>query len=115
MNVRKMKFISYIYISLEVFSINKSQLKLKYSEFIIILEVLPFLFCCQAEQPPFHYQPVKYMRRCKLHVQVNAASCHSNFVVHEVMNFLANLKIHHRDCSANVNIKLYGRLFLSML
>ena len=44
MTVRKMKFISYIYIILGIISINKSQLKMKQFKIIIDLEVLPALF-----------------------------------------------------------------------
>ena len=37
-------------------------------------------------------------------MQIKAPSCHWKFVVHEVMNYVANLKAHLRDCSGNVNI-----------
>ena len=38
-------------------------------------------------------------------MQVNdGASCHSKFVIHEVMDFVTNLKVHLRGCTENVNI-----------
>ena len=36
---------------------------------------------------------------CKL------ASCQTKFVVHEIMNCVASLKVHLRDCTDNVNIR----------
>ena len=44
MNVRKMKFVSYIYINFGIISINSGQLKMKQLKIIIDLEVLPALF-----------------------------------------------------------------------
>ena len=38
---------------------------------------------------------------CKLHVQICVVSCQSKFEVHEVMNSVADLKIHLRDCTGN--------------
>ena len=44
MTIRKMKFISYIYIILGIISINQSQFKTKELKIIMDLEVLPTLF-----------------------------------------------------------------------
>ena len=37
--------------------------------------------------------------------QVSVANCQSKFAVHEVMNRVANLKVHLRACTGNVNIR----------
>ena len=41
-------------------------------------------------------------------MQVNEANCHSKFVVHEIMNFVANLKVHFGECAGNVNITMFA-------
>ena len=46
----------------------------------------------------------KYRRLRKLHVQISVASCQSNFMVHEVMNSVANLKIHLTTYTGIVNM-----------
>ena len=51
---------------------------------------------------------MKYTRWYKLH-----ASCHSKFVVHEVMNCVANLKVHLRVYTLNVNICVYTGTILN--
>lgn len=46
-----------------------------------------------------------YTGYCKFHVGANVASCHSNFVVREVMNHVTNLKVMNHV----TNIKIYLR------
>ena len=57
----------------------------------------------KKEQPLCHHNPIKYTCWCKLCMQVSVASCQSKFAVHEVMICVANLKVHLRDCTGNVN------------
>ena len=49
---------------------------------------------------------------CKLSMQVTVAICQSKFAIHEVMNCVANLKVHLRHCTENVK-KFYMGMFKS--
>ena len=69
---------------------------MKHFKTIIDLEVFPAL-STKKEQPLCHRYPIKCMCRCKLCV----ASCQSKFAIHEVMNCVANLKVHLKDLTEN--------------
>ena len=57
-----------------------------------------------------YLQPIKYMRWCKLPMQVRVASCQSKFEVHEVMSCVADLKVHQKSCTGNVGLQRYTEL-----
>ena len=51
--------------------------------------------------------PIKYASSCRLHVEINVASCRSKFAVYEVINCRTIVRVHLGTYIENVNILVY--------
>ena len=51
----------------------------------------------------------KIVSSCRLHMEINVASCHSQFAVYEVINCRTIIRVHLGTYRENVNIAKYPK------